>query len=359
MKIFDKPCFDSILRIPTENLDDSVAVTVMGEKLVYPTKEKPAQLADNCQSLVEGAWRLLPDWKGKLLPDCTEAVTWVPAYSRTMGVAFLVQAKVYSATYLEALAVFIGTRLGASENTFYHIAQGQLLGRVTAEDICRAALYAVCSGYKVETYTGDNTLTHGLELLQYSMQRYEVAPQANVLDGIAEQCLNLEFEELFEKAEALDKVGYFQKLLLKKLEDTYCFGLSSDAYEGEFNPNYDGNKKVDLVALLDACVDQRVVADGTVLKFGLQQVFHQAFMLVHENNLTKFPTDEAKAKETAAFYTERGTPAEAVWNQRFADSGNWVIRRISDGKFLKPLGFEPVNLAPLFNNEKASSEAPV
>lgn len=352
MKILDKPCFDNILSIPVSELDHNVAVAVMGEELFIATKENRATLVNNCQPLEDGVWVVVPNWDGKMQEGSKAAVTWIPAYSRSLNLAFLVQKKVYGGTYLEALATFIGCRLGASENTFYHIAEGQLLGRVTGEDICRAALYVSlsdCGG--VEVYTGDNSLEHVRELLTYSQQHYQVRPTVSVPEGVAEQCLNLEFEELYEKAQALGKEGYFLDLMMNKIEE---------------NNDGEDTNKVDLVALLDACVDQRVVADGTIHKYGFGGIFHAAFMEVHRSNLTKFPTDKDDAEAAVDYYEGRHVegwginecfePCSAEWVQRFANTGNYVIRRTSDGKFLKPPTYSKANLVPILSGAMSTED---
>jgi hypothetical protein len=350
MKISDKLCFESILAIPRENLNESVAVTVMGKRLMFGSQEHPLYYDVTGDRLTDGVWLdtgETHDNGQQSLP----LVTVVPDYVGSLNVTFQVQAKVYSPTYLEALAVYIGTRLGASENTFYHIAQGQLLGRVTAEDMCRAALYAVCVGHGVIVPTGANTLEHVQELLTYSQQPYEVRPTAAPVE-IGKQCLNLEFEELLEKADALGLRGHIERLMLDKIKGLIGENSNSEADGEEYVMLFDNDtNQVDLVALLDACIDQRVVADGTILKFGLGQAFHQAFMIVHENNLSKFPTDEKLAEESVAHHEANGVPCELAWNQRYADVGNFVIRRKADGKFLKPLGYQAPNLAYVLNQE--------
>lgn len=82
--------------------------------------------------------------------------------------------------------------------------------------------------------------------------------------------------------------------------------------------------KSDIVEVLDACVDMAYVLAGTINQFGLQELFEEAFSLVHANNMTKVVDGK-------------------------------VIRN-EIGKILKPEGFVPVNLGQLFNKVNSLSK---
>ncbi len=73
----------------------------------------------------------------------------------------------------------------------------------------------------------------------------------------------------------------------------------------------------DIVEVLDAVVDQAYILYGTINQFGLQDLFEEAFELVHKNNLSKLVDGK-------------------------------VIRN-EFGKILKPENFVPVDLKQLFN----------
>lgn len=156
--------------------------------------------------------------------------------------------------------------------------------------------------------------------------------------------LSLELEELYEKAQAFGIEGTFQYMLLDKLNDKNC--LSIDIWNNNIKLIDDGDTgKYDPVAVLDACADQRVVADGTILACGLQGVFEEAMNIVHESNMSKFCTDMNEAAQTSVAYKEKGI--ETAW---FARGGKWVVTRTSDAKILKSLNYKPANLAPLLDH---------
>lgn len=86
----------------------------------------------------------------------------------------------------------------------------------------------------------------------------------------------------------------------------------------EENDEYlDSAIKSDITETLDAVVDMAYVLFGTINAHGLQDLFIEAFNLVHENNMTKVVDGK-------------------------------VIRN-EFGKILKPEGFVPVDLKQLFN----------
>jgi hypothetical protein len=356
MKIRNEDEFNRILGLDECALEIAL-VPAMGGTLVYPTAEKPAYYTLAGEQVVDGVW--LATHQATVNNLTTEEfgmpeVTVTPSFLGSLNWAFEVQKKHYSTTYLEALAAYIAARLGAGIVAETQISQGQLIGRTTAPDICRAALYAHNVQHGVTVCTGAPTLDHVQELLQYSQQPYHVRPTSEVAEGIAEQCLNLEFEELLEKADALGKRGHMERLMLDKIKGVIATNPKvMQEGEPEFLMLFDNDtNEVDIVGLLDACIDQRVVADGTILKYGLGHVFHTGFMEVHENNLTKFPTDEKVAEASVKHWESKGVPCELSWNQRYADMGNFVIRRKEDGKFLKPVGYQAPSLGLLVESEQ-------
>jgi hypothetical protein len=97
------------------------------------------------------------------------------------------------------------------------------------------------------------------------------------------------------------------------------------------------------IEVLDACADQRVVADGTILACGLQGVFEEAMQIVHDSNMSKFCEDMNTAGQTSIHYKAQGI--DTRW---FAQGGKWVVVRATDNKILKSIHYTPANLAPLF-----------
>ena len=85
----------------------------------------------------------------------------------------------------------------------------------------------------------------------------------------------------------------------------------------EENEEYlESSEAMDVVEVLDACVDQLYILLGTVNQHGMQHVFEEAFNRVHANNMTKV-----------------GADGKVIRNEY--------------GKILKPEGFVPVDLSDL------------
>ena len=121
----------------------------------------------------------------------------------------------------------------------------------------------------------------------------------------------------------LDKVRAFQyafnqtvnenPTLLPITESELRFSLGREELE-EYEQAYDDR---DLVDVLDSLVDQAYVLFGTINAHGLQDLFLEAFDLVHYNNMSKL--DE-----------------------------NGEVLKNEFGKVIKPANFKPVDLKQLF-----------
>jgi predicted HAD superfamily Cof-like phosphohydrolase len=144
--------------------------------------------------------------------------------------------------------------------------------------------------------------------------------------------LALELEELYEKAQAFGLEGTMQKMMAHITQKASPGHFYAEDTE-EYNP----------VAVLDACADQRVVADGTILACGLEGVFEEAMNIVHASNMSKFCEDMNTAGQTSIHYQAQGI--DTRW---FAQGGKWVVVRASDQKILKSIHYTPADLAPLF-----------
>ena len=102
------------------------------------------------------------------------------------------------------------------------------------------------------------------------------------------------------------------------------FNLQQEELDEYKQATQEGN----IVEILDSLVDQAYILCGTILQHGLQDVFEEAFNLVHQNNMSKLGED-----------------------------GKPILRE--DGKILKPEGYVPVDLSKVFEvkvEEKQSLE---
>lgn len=123
--------------------------------------------------------------------------------------------------------------------------------------------------------------------------------------------------------EFLNKVRDFQVASGQPISDTPINNDDEDAelrfdlMQEENQEYFDAFVDDDLVEILDALVDQAYVLAGTINFHGLQDLFEEAFSLVHTNNMTKVVDGK-------------------------------VIRNEA-GKILKPEGYVSVDLKQLFN----------
>lgn len=155
---------------------------------------------------------------------------------------------------------------------------------------------------------------------------------------VAKLRLSLELEELYEKAQAMGLEGTFQRMMRKRIP----LDLTSAAVVTSGVQYAENTHKVDLVALLDASADQRVVADGTILAYGLQDVFERAMNEVFRSNMSKFPKTMDEAARTSNSYKSQGVAT--TWG---AHNGFYPVKRFPDGKVLKSIAYSPAQLEPL------------
>lgn len=105
----------------------------------------------------------------------------------------------------------------------------------------------------------------------------------------------------------------------------------------------DGAKALDVQEMLDGHLDTRFVNDqiGVYLE-SLGIDLKRAWEEVCRSNNSKFSTDLKMLEESADFYMEtRGVCTEIVESPI---KGTYVLKRLVDGKIMKPLSFEQPNL---------------
>lgn len=111
----------------------------------------------------------------------------------------------------------------------------------------------------------------------------------------------------------------------------------------EANEIQDGAKAGDVQEILDGHLDTRFVNDqiGVYLE-SLGVDLEAAWAEVCRSNNSKFSTDLKMLEESSDFYMEtQGVSTEIVESPI---KGTYVLKRLSDGKIMKPLSFEQPNL---------------
>ena len=101
----------------------------------------------------------------------------------------------------------------------------------------------------------------------------------------------------------------------------------------------------DLVEILDAITDLEYILHGTILEFGLQNIFNIAFDEVQRSNMSKACNNEEEAKATLEHYFEKdGTKGYYKEN-----NGKWIVYREGDDKVLKSVNYSPASLKTILD----------
>lgn len=155
-------------------------------------------------------------------------------------------------------------------------------------------------------------------------------------EKIMELRLNIMLEELIELSEAMGPTmyGYMQRLLFNHSQKVH--------YDMEKKRE---TMKPDMVKVLDSLCDQRYVNDGTILAFGLDKVFEEAFDDVHKSNMSKACDCQEDEEATIEKYKQEGI--ECISEHR---NGLAIILRTSDRKVVKSINYNPVKLEKYIEN---------
>ena len=99
-------------------------------------------------------------------------------------------------------------------------------------------------------------------------------------------------------------------------------------------------KDNDLVEVADALADLQYVLSGAVLEFGMAGKFPALFSEVHRSNMSKTCKTEEERDATMKHYLEdRGV--DTYWVRK---DGEYLVKRSSDSKGLKSVGYSPADL---------------
>jgi len=147
----------------------------------------------------------------------------------------------------------------------------------------------------------------------------------------------------------LNKVSEFHKtfdapiLETPKIPSDRC-DLRISLIQEELNELKQAIENNDLIEVADALADLQYVLSGSILEFGMKDIFNEMFLDVHESNMSKACKSEREALETISFYKHKdGT--ESFYKEM---NGKWLVYRLSDNKVLKSINYTPVNLKKYF-----------
>lgn len=112
--------------------------------------------------------------------------------------------------------------------------------------------------------------------------------------------------------------------------------IIADLYFGKLDK--DSKELVDEVS--DVANDLIEYIQQMVIQCGLKEKVERDSYAIYENNLTKVCKTEEDARKTLEMYLEKGVECEATKNFE----GDYVVKRVSDGKVMKPWDFKSVEL---------------
>lgn len=109
----------------------------------------------------------------------------------------------------------------------------------------------------------------------------------------------------------------------------------------------EGIKDRDLPNVLKELCDLQYVLLGTVIEFGMQDVFQYAFDEVQASNMSKLsPNYEEALKQAVIISDETGVLTKINENE----NGSCYITRLSDDKVLKPSSYMAANMDQFFDS---------
>jgi predicted HAD superfamily Cof-like phosphohydrolase len=148
--------------------------------------------------------------------------------------------------------------------------------------------------------------------------------------------LGLVLEELLEAAESAsdeDANKFFDEVIWA-------------ATMAKFNIVGRNRTEGDLIELRDACADLRVVMGNLIHFAGIQDQFEKDFNEVMDSNFSKFCETEEEADKSVEAYASGTHPNKMgdvieCYHEKVGEY--WIIKRKSDNKVLKSIGFREPN----------------
>lgn len=115
-------------------------------------------------------------------------------------------------------------------------------------------------------------------------------------------------------------------------------------------------EKRSLPDILDALCDIEYIVSGTILEYGLHNIFDASFAEVHESNLRKVFENPDEVDEAIAMYKERGVDVEVKTLVTEEGQEVFYLKRLPDGKILKPKGWKAPDLAYILERFKEAED---
>lgn len=150
--------------------------------------------------------------------------------------------------------------------------------------------------------------------------------------------ISLMFEEFSEIVESCETpvIDHFRDLIITK--EAQLFRKSK---------NLEIGVERNLVEVLDGLADLQYVLSGTVVALDLEQIFDEAYLDVHQNNMSKTFTGYA---EVDKYVKEKFPDVEEEDIEIIPTNGLYILK--VKHKIIKPSNHKKVNLVKYFKNVK-------
>ena len=167
---------------------------------------------------------------------------------------------------------------------------------------------------------------------------------------------------MIKETNTLNQVADFHKLFelpildSPRLPDSDRCQLRVDLLKEELGELVEAIENKDLVEVADALADIQYILSGTVLEFGMQDIFKKLNDEVHRSNMSKACSSLSEAELTAEKYAQKGVNETYV-----SESGDFLLVKRKDGKVLKSAHYSPAQLSPIIvegiNKKEDNEEA--
>lgn len=163
-----------------------------------------------------------------------------------------------------------------------------------------------------------------------------------------------QLQRVTDEPNALNSVAQFHRLFLHPVLESPTIPTKDRSelrialIQEELDELKDAILANDIVAAADALCDLQYVLSGTVLEFGLKNVFASLFNEVHRSNMTKACKTEEEAKETVKYYQLK---IGGEFHYELHD-GLYLVYRTSDRKTLKSVNYEAANIFGILHRDE-------
>ena len=141
----------------------------------------------------------------------------------------------------------------------------------------------------------------------------------------------------------MDRIKLRLTLILEELHELAQASGAESEFIDMLDQKVKGYNPVDIepdpVEVIDALCDLQVVLNGSIIEYGFQHGFDEAFSEVHQSNMSKACGTEEEGRKSIEKYKEEGVPVimEPV-------NGKYILYRSNDHKVMKNINWRPPSL---------------